>query len=226
MNYKASLGKLIFSPFDQLFRISKADKVKRIFPLSFLLLLFTVLVYGWMAWLGIGTDILSPMALTVPREEYEAIKLSFLIGRVLYALLFFLFLLFFPSLLYRTFFRVKFSKALLLQLAVLTIFLFERLLWIPLYIYFGLDWYASPFSLGPVLAVLTSSPFWIYTGGTITLFLLWMVWFQVYYLSALTERKKVWIWITVITLHILYVIGAACVSYYTTDILSFFLRSQ
>lgn len=226
MNYKASLGKLIFSPYEQLVIINKADKIQRIFSLFFLLTLITILLYGWMAWLGIGTSILSPGALSLPREEYEASKLSFLIGRMMYALLFSLFLLLFPPLVFYTFFRVKFSKAVLLQLVVLTLFLVERLIWIPLYLYFGLDWYASPFSLGPVLTLLTDNPFWTYLGGTITLFLIWMIGFQVYYISALTKSKKIWIWLTVIILHLLYIAGAACVAYYATDLLTFFLRSQ
>lgn len=226
MTYRANLWKLVFSSTDQLVRINKAEKITRLFPLFFSLILLTVFLYGWMAWLGIGTDILSPAAVSLPREAYEADKLSFLIGRTLYALLFSLFILLFPPLIFKTFFRIKFSKAILLQLAILMIFLFERLIWIPLYLYFGWDWYASPFSAGPLLAVSTSSPFWIYFGGTISLFLLWMIGLQISYLSIMTKSKKIWIWITVITLHILYLAGAASVSYYATDLLTFFLRGQ
>lgn len=226
MDYRANLFKLLFSPLDQLLLINKADKVQRIFPLFFLLILFITLIYTWMTWLGIGTDILSQGAITLPREEYEASKFSFLIGRALYALLFSLFLLLFPPLVFKTFFQMKFSKAVLLQLAILTIFLIERLLWIPLYLSYGLDWYASPFSFGPVLTFFTDNPFWTYLGGAVTLFLIWMMCFQVYYIAALTEAKKGWIWLTVIILHLLYITGTACVAYYATDLLTFFLRSR
>lgn len=220
MTYKANLGKLIFSPDDQLFRINKAKKVNRVLSFSFLLVFLSALLYGWMGWLGMGSDILSPGAATMAREEYEAAKFSFVIGRIAYALLVSLFLILVPPLFFNLFFRIAYPKAVLLQLTVLAVLLVERLLWIPLYIYFGMDWYSSPFSFGPIVSMFTEIPLWIYLGGSITLFFVWITWFQVYYMSKLTHVKKGWIWMTVLLLHSAYIFVAVYSALYADELIT------
>lgn len=203
MTYRVHLYRLLFSMEDDLFRIKKAERVQQLWKVSVVLVLAAIAIYLWMAFLGLGTERISGIAVTLSDTAYETGKLWFVLGRVLYAILFAAFILFFPSLLFYLLTGIQYQKLIIMQQVVLVVMLMERLLWIPLVIFAGLNWQVSPLSFGIIASYITEMPWVIYFFGAITLFQLWIIWFQVKYLAAFLEMKKIVIAINVILLHLI-----------------------
>ncbi|WP_100012727.1 hypothetical protein [Lentibacillus sediminis] len=204
MKYSVNLFRMAFSLEDHLFRIRKAEQIHNLWKVSGLLVLLTMLIYGWMAYLGVGTNILSGYATELSPAGYETVKGWFLLGRVGFALIFAALVLFVPSLIYYAVTDIPYRKLMIMQLAVLVVLLVERVVWVPLVLYAGLDWYVSPLSFGIIASYLTEESWVIYFFGSISLFQLWLIWFQVKYLRAMTMMKQRWLWMTVIFLHIIF----------------------
>ncbi|WBX81124.1 hypothetical protein PD280_04990 [Virgibacillus salarius] len=213
MTYYSNMGKFLFSIEDHLFRVKKAEKIKNLWKMNFLLLLCTVILYGWMAYVGMGTNLLSSGAMELKPLIYEQQKFWFLVGRVAFAVLFTALVLFIPSLIFYVITGVPYRKLLIMQQVVLLVVLIERLIWIPLAVFNGLDWYVSPLSLGIIASYLFDNTLFIYFFGAISLFQLWIIYFQVKYIGYLSDIKKKWLWLIVIGLHMCYWILAALIAY-------------
>ncbi|CDQ41359.1 MULTISPECIES: hypothetical protein [Virgibacillus] len=213
MTYRSNVFKFLFSTEDHLFRIKKAEKLHNLWKMNSLLLLSAVILYAWMAYLGIGTNFLSNGAVGLTPLEYEQQKFWFLIGRVLYALLIAAFILFIPSLIYYAITGIPYQKLVILQQVVLLVMLLERLIWIPLALFNGLDWYVSPLSLGIIASYLFDHAYPIYFFGAISLFQIWIIWFQVTFIGYLSEIKKRWLWVIIVGLHIFYWALAALLAF-------------
>lgn len=217
MTYHINLFKMLFSMDDHLFRIQKAEKLKNTWKVSALLILFGVLIYAWAAYLGLGTDIISGNVTELSDLGYEQSKLWFVVGRMIYAVLFIIIILFIPSLIFYVITGMPYQKLMIMQQVVVFIMLLERVLWIPLMVWFGLDWYVSPLSFGIITSYFTETTWVIYFFGAISLFQLWIIWFQVKYIRYFSDVKKVWVWVSVIFLHFIYwvlVSGLAFVDVY------------
>ncbi|WP_153465187.1 hypothetical protein [Sediminibacillus terrae] len=209
MIYRGNLIRLLLHTEDHLFRIREAEKITNVIKLIFLMTGLSIIVFGWSAWLGIGSDPLSSQALNSPPEEYELQKVWFFAGRLLYGLLFALFILFVPSLVFHAAYQISYSKLLIVQLVVLLVLLVERVIWIPLFVYVGLEWQVSPFSLGILASYLTDAPFFIYFFGAVSLFQLWIIFFQVRCIASLVSVRMRWVWTGVLLLHLGYWICTA-----------------
>ncbi|MFS0675138.1 hypothetical protein AB1K81_18315 [Ornithinibacillus sp. 179-J 7C1 HS] len=202
MIYQVQLIKLLFAVDDHIFRIGKAEQIRNPWKTVVLLGLLCLVTYSGMGILGIGSSALSSGAVLLTASEYELSKLYFIIGRMIYSTAFVLFVLFIPSLIYYWVTKIPFKKLLLMQVVVLFIMLVERILWIPLAVYAGLDWFVSPFSLGIIASYLTDVTFLIYLCGAVSLFQIWIVIFQIKFLTKLSGIHKAWIWSTVILFHL------------------------
>ncbi|WP_099156763.1 hypothetical protein [Virgibacillus ndiopensis] len=217
MTYYINLIKMLFNMDDHLYRIQKAEKLNNIWKVSALLILFGALIYAWTAYLGLGTDIISGNATTLSETEYEQSKWWFVVGRMVFAILLIILLLFIPSLIYYLITGIPYRKLMIMQQLVILVMLADRVIWIPLMVWWGLDWYVSPLSLGVITSYFTDISWVIYFFGAISLFQLWIIWFQVKYLGHLSTVKKNWLWVSVIFLHIVYwilVSGLAFVDVY------------
>ncbi|RDW21900.1 hypothetical protein CWR48_02350 [Oceanobacillus arenosus] len=203
MTYQINLFKFFLSMEDHLFRIQKAEKIKHLWKVTGLLLFCSVMIYAWMAYLGMGTNLISENAVSLTETQYESSKFWFIIGRAAYGLLFSIIILFLPSFLFYLLTDIPYQKLMILQQIVLVIMLIERLIWIPLAVLLGLDWYVTPLSFGIIASYLTETPLIIYFLGAISLFQLSIIWLQVKYLGKLSETRKSVIWITVILLHLI-----------------------
>ncbi|MEC5425985.1 hypothetical protein QGM71_21260 [Virgibacillus sp. C22-A2] len=204
MTYHINVFKILFSLDDHLFRIHKAEKIYNLWKVSALLVLFSMAVYSWMAFLGMGTTLISPTAVGLSSLEYEQSKFWFMVGRAVFAIILAALILFIPSLLFYLLTDIPYRKLLIMQQLVLAVMLLERLLWIPLALFNGLDWYVSPLSFGIIASYLTAVPWVIYFFGAISLFQLWIIWFQVKYLTSFSGTKKWLIWVNVILLHLIF----------------------
>lgn len=214
MTYNFNLIKFFFPIDDHLHRIHKAKKIYNIWKLSAILALFSVAIYAWMASLGMGTDLLSKGAVGLTELQYEQSKLGFVLGRIGYAILMTSFVLFVPALIFHLLTDIPYQKLVIMQQIVLFMMLIERVIWIPLFVNFGLDWYVTPLSFGVIVSYLTEAGWPVYFFGAISLFQLWIIWFQIKYLSYLSTIKKHWIWINVISLHLFYWFLVAFLAYF------------
>ncbi|RDW18620.1 hypothetical protein [Oceanobacillus chungangensis] len=213
MTYRVNLFKFFFSMDDHLFRIQKAEKINNLWKVSGLLLLCSVIIYAWMAYLGIGTNLISANAVNLTEAQYESSKFWFIIGRAAYGLLFSVIILFLPSLLFYLLTDIPYQKLMIMQQMVLAIMLVERVIWIPLATLIGLDWYVSPLSFGIIASYLTETPWVIYFFGAISLFQFSIIWLQVKYLGKLSVTRKSLIWLTVILLHLVSWCLAAAIAF-------------
>ncbi|MCA1023924.1 MULTISPECIES: hypothetical protein [Halobacillus] len=214
MTYSVHLIKLFIRRDDHLFKLNEAEKLKNVWNLLFFLLALTLLTFVWTAWLGLGTDAISANMTELTRADYELRKAWFLIGRAAYGLLFFLFLLFISSFFYWLFNHVSYKKLIIVQMNVLLVMLLERITWVPLMVYAGIDWYVSPLSFGVAASYFTSLEWVIYFFGSISLFQLFIIWYQVKCLSRLSRTKTGWIWTGVIFWHLLLWAGTSALAYY------------
>lgn len=203
MVYRVQLLKFITAIGDHLFRVKKAEKITNMWKTSILLVLVSAIVYGWMAYLGIGSNLLSADAAIFGAGEYEVSKFWFLAGRALYGVLFALAVLFIPSALFYLLTEIPYPKLVIMQQIVLAVLLLERLIWIPLVVLAGLDWYVSPLSLGIIFSYLITNEWFIYFFGAISLFQIWIIWFVYRFLSALSEVRGRTIISMIILLHII-----------------------
>ncbi|MGJ9460344.1 hypothetical protein [Oceanobacillus sp. CF4.6] len=203
MTYHVHLFKILFSMEDDLFRIQKAERIQNLWKVNILLILSAIGLYAWMAFLGLGSESISSIAVSLTQPAYETSKLWFMIGRSFYGLVFAMFILFVPSLLFYLLTGIPYKKLIIMQQIVLVVMLLERVLWVPIVIFAGLNWQVSPLSFGIIASYITETPWIIYFFGAITLFQLWIIWFQVKYIMSFSEMKKAFIWINVVLLHFL-----------------------
>lgn len=220
MAYHANVFKFLFSQKDHILHIREAEDVKGLWRMSSLLIFISMFIYGWMAYLGMGSDLISSQAMTLSPIEYEQSKFWFLIGRVCFGLLLSLFLLFIIPLVLSGLTEIPFKKLIIMQQLVLCVLLIERVIWIPLFVFAGLDWHVSPLSFGIIASYVTDIPWVISFFGAMSLFQLWIIWFQVTYIHSLSSMKRQWVWASIILLHIFYWLIAAFLVFIDTSVLS------
>lgn len=220
MTYHFNLIKFFFPIDDHLYRIKQSEKMYNIWKISGLLVLLCMIIYAWMASLGMGTDLISSGAVSLSELQYEQGKLWFVLGRIGYAILMAVFILFVPALIFHLVTDIPYQKLLIMQQIVLVMMLIERVIWIPLFVNLGLDWQVSPLSFGIIVSYLTEAEWPIYFFGAISLIQLWIIWFQIKFLSYLSTIKKHWIWVNVIALHLFYWFIVAFLAYFDSYMIS------
>ncbi|WP_079525599.1 hypothetical protein [Halobacillus hunanensis] len=216
MNYSIRIIKWFTRRDDQLFKLREAETISRFWKVFFSIMLLTMLTYTWTAWIGLGTDPLSMNMTELSGAEYGLYKAWFIIGRIAYGLLLFLGVLLFAPLLFWIMFGLSYQKTMVIQMSVLLIMLLERITWIPLMVYTGLDWYVSPFSFGVIASYITNIEWLIYFFGAISLFQIFIIWFQIKCLSYLSTSGKGRIIIGVILWHLTLWAGTAALTHYDT----------
>ncbi|PKR77839.1 hypothetical protein CEY16_07880 [Halalkalibacillus sediminis] len=214
MTYRNRLFSLFTSMDDEIFRIQKAEQIEKMWRVPLLLIVATVVLYIWMSYLGMGTNIVSPNITAFSVQEFEASKFWFIAGRGLFAILLAILILFLSSFWFYIWMDVGYRKLIIMQQVVLLVMLLERVLWIPLALYIGLDWYVSPWSFGIIASYFTSMEWVIVFFGTITLFQVWIIWFQIKFLSKVTTMKMYLIWIVVMMLHLFGWVCVTLISYF------------
>lgn len=188
---------------EQTDRLKNAEKVNHLWKLVSVFIIASMIVYGCIGFVGIGSDLLLDKSLSFTAGVYESSKFWFIIGKILLGFIFAVYILFVPALLFSQITSIQFKKLLTMQLIVLFMLLLERVIWFFLMLTTGLDWYVSPLSFGVIASLLTSKSWLIVVFGTISLFQLWVMWFQAkFIIKCLDNEGKVFIWMTVILLHL------------------------
>src|SRR5690625_2491499 len=115
LNYHPNLLRFLFSIYDHLYRIRTVEAMNPIWRSNSLLILLSMLIYLWMAFLGIGSNLISEDALVLGALNYEASKFWFVIGRILYGVFFALFILFVPAYLFKLLTDIPFKKLVVIK---------------------------------------------------------------------------------------------------------------
>lgn len=157
---------------------------KRVIPL----ILASGLIFGMSAFFGIGSEYLSKKMTDLASEEYEMHKALFVIGQVLWGLVYATLILFIPAVLFWTLTDLEMDKLIAIQALVLVILLIEHLILIPLNLVVGLAEISSPFSLGVIGQYITANEIILYFLAAITLFKIWTIFIQYKYLKVLSDR--------------------------------------
>lgn len=214
MTYKVEVAKLFFRREDSFFQIREAERLTGLWKRILWFLVLSMLVFGFTAWKGLGMEPLSWQATDWSFATYESMKFFFLTGRLIYALLFSIVILFFTPFIYWIFTGIPYRKLIIVQLNVLFLMLIERLLWVGFVQYAGLDWFLSPLSFGIIAALITDHVWTIYLFGAISLVQIWAMWFQTKALVDFSSIKKWKMSILVIFLHLFYWAASATLAYY------------
>lgn len=201
--YQLHIMNFLMSMDEQTDRLKNAEKVNHLWKLVSVFIIASMIVYGCIGFVGIGSDLLLDKSLSFTAGVYESSKFWFIIGKILLGFIFAVYILFVPALLFSQITSIQFKKLLTMQLIVLFMLLLERVIWFFLMLTTGLDWYVSPLSFGVIASLLTSKSWLIVVFGTISLFQLWVMWFQAkFIIKCLDNEGKVFIWMTVILLHL------------------------
>lgn len=219
MSYHVQVAKLFFRREESLIKIQQAEQLlgfwKRIAWLS----LFSMLIWAFLAWKGLGMDPISTVAADLSFAEYETVKLFFLFGRAIYGILIALVILFFTPLIFWIFTDIPYRKLVTVQMNVLFVMFLERLTWVFFVHYIGLDWYVSPLSFGIIASYITQIDWWIYFFGAFSVFQIWIMWFQSKAITNFSHIVKWKAWILIIGLHIFYWAIAATIAIYDLQLL-------
>lgn len=92
----------------------------------------------------------------------------------------------------------------------------ERITWIPLFVFLGLDWNVSPLSFGVIASWFTDSTWIVNLFGAISVFQIGIIIFQITYLKWFTTIRTWKVILTVIILHLSQYGFVAYFAYITT----------
>ncbi|UXH43160.1 hypothetical protein N5C46_15865 [Rossellomorea vietnamensis] len=134
---------------------------------------------------------------------FELEKFLFFLGRLIAGLLYAAIILFLSSLIFWTISNDgEYRKLVVTQGLVLIILLLEKLTYIPLSLFFSLEWYSSPVSLGVLAQYVTSKSYVIYLMGSFSLFKIWVFYIQYKGIKRLTNQKNWIIWLAILLTNI------------------------
>jgi hypothetical protein len=165
----------------------------------FNLFLLSAIIFGLISAFGIGMDPLSKELTKLSPTSYELEKFMFFLGRIIAGILYASIILFVPAVIFWTISeKGEYRKLIIVQTLVLLILLLERLTYIPLSMFFSLDWFSSPLSLGVIAQYITTKPWVIYFLGSFSLFKIWIFYIQYKGLKRLTEKKNWLVWTVIL----------------------------
>ncbi|KML33377.1 hypothetical protein [Rossellomorea marisflavi] len=205
MHTEAKLIQGLKSPSTFFYRLGETEMVPRFGKRMTWLFVLSASVFGFLAFFGIGMDSLAKEATSLTPLEYELEKTMFFFGRLIAGLLYAALILFFSSLVFWTISdHGEYRKIAMVQGLTLLILLLEKLTFVPLSLFFSIEWYSSPFSLGVIAQSITSKSYVVYLLGAISLFKVWMIYLQYRGIKYLTRQKNWIIWLVIVLVNVLF----------------------
>ncbi|TFD97026.1 hypothetical protein [Jeotgalibacillus sp. R-1-5s-1] len=154
------------------------------------LLLLSMFIFGFGAWIGMGTQDWAGNFVLFFGLEYDLQRFYFLLGRLCLGLGFAGLFIFLPALLYSLLAHdFSYKKGLVLAFFPAAILVLEQFTYLILMIWQGINWYSSPFSWGVIGQLLIKQEWLIYFVGAISLFKIWVMYWQFLTLRALVTLK-------------------------------------
>ncbi|MDZ5711275.1 hypothetical protein [Jeotgalibacillus haloalkalitolerans] len=149
------------------------------------------LIFGFGAVIGMGTQEWAGNFVLFYGLEYDLQRFYFLLGSLAQGLLYVCLILFVPALFNWLVAKdITFRQTLALSFFPVVILLLERLSFIVLMVWQGIDWYSSPFSWGVIGQLFIDQAWIIYFLGTISLFKFWVIYWQFMTLRRITTLKR------------------------------------
>src|SRR5690625_6007958 len=124
--YNLNVFRFLLSIDDSLLRMKEAEKINHIWKTSSLLICMSMIIYGWMAYLGIGSNVILSSGLRFTPAEYESSKFWFIIGRTLFGAGYALFFILVLAIIFKWLTYIEFVRLVVMQLVVLLVLLLER----------------------------------------------------------------------------------------------------
>ncbi|WP_340081567.1 hypothetical protein [Terribacillus sp. FSL K6-0262] len=206
MTYHTNPFRLLTNPKETLFKLREAEELRGHWLWTILILLAFCLVYAALGWVGAGTEALNQLKSDYIGSDYEYAKFWFMIGRAVSGLVLGLLIIFVVSLVFYLFYEIPYQKLLIIQLSASMVFLLEAVSWLLLLPAAGLEWDRSPFSLGILADLFTDRPWIISLFGAISLFQLFILYFQAKCLLGLYPAKRWHVWAVAGMIYLCYVL--------------------
>ncbi|WP_187445654.1 hypothetical protein [Bacillus infantis] len=204
MIYEVKLLMALRSPGVSLYQLEKAEDLRGLRKRIWLLAILSSIIYAISSYFGIGTEFISKELSNLSAGEFEARKGLFVLGKAVWGLLYAAIYIFLPALYFWTLTDLEYKKLLVVQLFAFSILLIEKALLIPISLTWGISPSSSPFSLGILAQYATSNGLIVHFLGAITLFQVWIIYVQTYWIKKLTGRKGWVIFLIVLSLHIVF----------------------
>jgi hypothetical protein len=205
MHKEVKLLKGLTQPSFFFYQLKEMEVLKGYRKRIFNLFLLSALIFGLISAFGIGMDPLSKELTVLSPTSYELEKFLFFLGRVIAGIVYAAIILFVPAVIFWTISELgEYRKLVILQGLVLLILLLERLTYIPLSLFFSLDWFSSPLSIGVIAQYITGKPWVIYFLGSFSLFKIWIFHIQYKGLKRLTEQKNWLIWTVILVTNLFF----------------------
>jgi len=178
----------IFRPNKHFTYFSKASTIRGFWFRLILLLISYIVIAGVCGYLGIGTEEIMQKMGNVSKEKLEWAKVIFGLGGVLQSILYPLWFMLLFSVAFSLYVDgLSYFKLLVLQIYPAFILLFEYLINTIIYIFSGIPYELSLFSLSPIVQLLTDEPLILALASKTTLFQLWTLIIQLTALKISTE---------------------------------------
>ncbi|BCB05894.1 hypothetical protein [Bacillus sp. KH172YL63] len=205
MHKEVKLIRGLRQPSHFFYQLQVAEGLKGYKQKVLLVILLSALVFGLISSFGIGMDPLSKQLTELSPATFEMEKFLFFLGRLIAGLLYAAVVLFVPALIFWTISdEGEYRKLVIIQALVLMILLIEKLTYIPLSIFFSLDWFSSPLSLGVIAQYITGKALVIYFLGCFSLFKIWIFYIQYKGIKRLTQQKNWVIWLVILLTNALF----------------------
>lgn len=203
----------LFYPDLYTYKLRDSEYVPGVWKNTAMLVLLSGLIFGISAYFGIGSEYLSKNLTAVSRENYELHKLLFMIGQLIWGLVYGVGMIFIPALFFWTFSDIELKKFVTVQLYVMPVLLLEKVINIPLATGLGLIKTSSPFSLGIIAQYITNNDFVIYFLAAITLFKIWVIFIEYKYVKMLTGKRPGIVLLLVIGINLIFWLFSALFSF-------------
>lgn len=219
MFFHVQLWRGLRTPYISSHQLNKAEKYTGIWKKTALLLVVAFLLATISAYFGIGSEQLSKLIYEASTTQFSTIKALFAVGQVVQSIIVTAAIIFLPALIFWIFTDVEYRKLVVMQLFIASIFLIEKMIALPMELYWGLDHASSPFSLGVIAQYLTNYELVSNFFGEISLFTLWAVILQFKYLRVITEKSVKHILILILSINLFMWIFAALFTYIKFEVL-------
>lgn len=219
MFFQVRMWKGLTQPYVSAHQLDKAEKYDGIWKKTVLLLIISLILSTISAYFGIGSEQLSKLIYETTPTEFATIKALFAIGQVVQSILVTTIIIFFPALIFWIFADIPYRKLVVMQLYVVSIFLIEKIITLPMQFYLGLDHASSPFSFGIIAQYLTEYELITNFFGEISLFSGWVILLQYKFLRVITDRSPKQILVIILSIQLFIWSVAALFSYIKFEVL-------
>ncbi|MBO1511805.1 hypothetical protein [Metabacillus bambusae] len=190
MTYEMKILKGLFQPGTSLYQLQRAETMTGVIPKLLLLYLVALISIAVSTYFGIGAETYSGTITEQNKAEFEAGKLLVFGGKLASSVLYTTLFIWLAALFFWIMLDISYLKAVIVQMFVFTIHLFEQAITVPILVLFDLNQVSNPFSFGVISQYLFKNEFWQHFFGSITLFHFLAISVLFYYLKNLSDRNK------------------------------------